>query len=113
SKATMAFTHFAPVTCVLELDGVQSPDTIRFYNAVWAELDKQGIPYTFHWGKMNTLDAGKVRQMYGSALDSFLAQREKWVDADTRRIFSNDAMQRWGIDGVPPGAVPAPSPVIV
>jgi hypothetical protein len=110
SKATMAFTHFAPVTCVLELDGVQSKGTMRFYDAVWAEMDRQGISYTFHWGKMNILDAGRVRSIYGSSLDSFLAQRTKHVDADTLRIFSNNALRRYGIDS---GAMPlAPASIL-
>ncbi len=97
SKATMAFTRFAPVTAVLELDGVHSKGTLRFYDAVWAEMDKLGIPYTFHWGKMNTLTAAKIKTMYGSSLDSFLAQRAKYVDAATLRILNNDTLNQWGI----------------
>jgi FAD/FMN-containing dehydrogenase len=113
SIATMAFTRFAPVTAVLELDGVQSKGTMRFYDAVWAEMDKMGIPYTFHWGKMNTLTADKITNMYGGALTSFLQQRSKYVDAATLNILSNDTLQRWGIDDTQPGAASAPSSLIV
>lgn len=104
SKATMAFTRFTPVTCVLELDGVQCEATQNFYNAVWAKLKQLNIPYTFHWGKMNNMDAGMVRSMYGSSLDSFLAARTRIVDAATLKIFSNNALQQYGIDegGHPP-----------
>lgn len=98
SNATMAFTRFAPVTCVLELDGVLSPETLRFYDAVWNKLDQLNIPFTFHWGKMNTLTKDRVQQMYGDSLDKFLAARASIVDADMIRIFSNDAMKQWGID---------------
>ncbi|TWF42257.1 D-arabinono-1,4-lactone oxidase [Chitinophaga polysaccharea] len=100
SKATMAFTHFAPVTCVLELDGVLSPETTHFYEAVWNMLDQLNIPFTFHWGKMNTLTPTRVRQMYGANLDQFLAARARIVDPEMLRIFSNDAMKEWGIDEV-------------
>lgn len=114
SRATMAFTRFSPVTCVLELDGVQSKETMRFYEAVWAQLASDGIPYTFHWGKMNNLDAGKVKTMYGKSLADFLAARSKTVDPATLKAFSNDAMQRWGIDGnIVPADVYAPTSLIV
>lgn len=112
SKATMAFTRFAPVTCVLELDGVQSKGTLKFYEAVWAAMDKEGIPYTFHWGKMNTLTADKLKQMYGTSLDDFLAQRAKYVDPATLRIFNNDTLNNWGIN-TPVQPLPAVPPALM
>ena len=113
STATMAFTRFAPVSCVLELDGVHSKETMTFYDAVWAKMDQLGIPYTFHWGKMNTLDAGKVQNMYGDALTSFQSARANTVDAATLKIFSNNTMKVWGIDNdTPPDSTQAPTQVI-
>jgi hypothetical protein len=112
SAATMAFTHFTPVTCVLELDGVQSNGTMRFYEAVWAQLKALGIPFTFHWGKMNILDAAMVREMYGDSLDSFLSARSRLVEADTLRAFSNDALQRYGLDATSSDPVNAPATLI-
>ncbi|PSL49889.1 FAD/FMN-containing dehydrogenase [Chitinophaga niastensis] len=100
SKATMAFTRFAPVTCVLELDGVLSPETVGFYEAVWNKLDQLNIPFTFHWGKMNVLTPDRIHSMYGTSLDQFLAARARIVDPAMIRTFSNDAMQQWGIDQV-------------
>ena len=111
SKATMAFTRFAPITCVLELDGVQSAGTTRFYNDVWTGLQQLGIPFTFHWGKMNILDADMVQNMYGPALDSFLSARARVVTEDTLRIFSNAAIRNYGLDTSP--SVPADAPVAV
>jgi hypothetical protein len=100
SKATMAFTHFTPVTCVLELDGVLSPATLRFYDAVWNMLDQLNIPFTFHWGKMNALTPERMQQMYGPKLDQFLAARARIIDPDMIKVFSNETMQQWGIDAV-------------
>lgn len=99
SKALMAFTRFSPVTCVLELDGVLSGSTRVFYAAVCFALEKAGIPFTYHWGKMNLLTAARIRRMYGTDLDKFLAARSRVVDTDVRRIFSNATLREWGIDG--------------
>jgi len=100
SPATMAFTRFAPVTCVLELDGVLSPETRRFYDAVWDRLDQENIPFTFHWGKMSTLTPERLRRMYGNSLDKFLIARSQLVDPAMTGIFSNDIMKSWGIDTI-------------
>lgn len=97
SKALLAFTHFDP-TIVLELDGVQSPETSRFYDAVWNELEKNNIPFTFHWGKMNSMTPARLKRMYGADLDRFQAARKRITDPATQRIFSNNAMKAWGID---------------
>jgi len=101
SSALLAFTRFSPVTCVLELDGVLSSHTRAFYDAVCAMLEREGIPFTYHWGKMNLLNAARVRRMYGASLDKFLAARARLVDADVLRITSNDALRAWGLDAAP------------
>lgn len=98
SKALMAFTRFAP-TCVLELDGVQSPRTYSFYEAVWNALEAAGIPYTFHWGKMNSLNPARVERMYGDSLRKFLAARARLLSGPAIAAMSNDALRSWGIDG--------------
>ncbi|PZF72184.1 FAD-binding protein [Taibaiella soli] len=100
SKATMAFTHFDPVSCVLELDGVQSQATQQFYTAVWNRLEQLNIPFTFHWGKMNELNPVRMNRMYGNNLTRFLAARAKIMDPATIKVFSNDAMKQWGIDTI-------------
>lgn len=98
SRALMAFTRFAPVTCVLELDGVQSPLTLEFYEAMWHALEAAGIPFTFHWGKMNSLTPARVQRMYGDSLNRFAEARARVLDTSTLLAMSNAALQDWGID---------------
>ena len=98
SSATLAFTHF-PTTCVLEIDGVQSSRTDDFYMRVWNRLERQGIPYTFHWGKQHNLDAGRVRRLYGQRVETWLAARRRLLGAAERRLFSNALLERLALDG--------------
>jgi hypothetical protein len=97
SGATLAFTRF-PTTRVLELDGVQSARTNGFYARVWDCLDRQGIPYTFHWGKQHNLDAVRVRQLYGPRVEQWLAARRQLLDEAERRLFANDLLSRLALD---------------
>jgi hypothetical protein len=98
SSATLAFTHF-PTTCVLEIDGVQSSRTNDFYTRVWARLERQGIPYTFHWGKQHNLDAVRVRRLYGLRVEDWLAARRQLLGAAERRLFANALLERLALDG--------------
>ena len=97
SGATLAFTRFDH-TLVLELDGVESAITRRFYDVVWQALEDAGIPYTFHWGKINNLDAEKTRRMYGNDLDRWLSARNELLPPEMRDVFSNDTLRDWGLD---------------
>lgn len=98
SDALLAFTCHAPVTCVLELDAVQSPQTFAFYEVVWQALEHNGIPFTFHWGKINSLTPGRVQRMYGEKLERFQAARTRLLDGATLLAMSNGALQDWGMD---------------
>lgn len=111
TKATLGFTHFAH-TCILELDGVDSDKTRKFYQAVWDRLELLGIPYTLHWGKINfNLDAPRVRQMYSDeAVDAWIASRNKLLDKDTQAVFTNDFIHQCGLDTFIP--LPVPPPIV-
>ncbi|HZE84963.1 MAG TPA: FAD-binding protein [Puia sp.] len=97
SKATLAFTRF-DYTCVIELDATFSDETYAFYSAVWKKLETEGIPFTFHWGKVNELDPVRITNMYGASADSWIAARNKVLDKDTRKVFTNAILQQWGLD---------------
>lgn len=97
SNATLAFTRFDQ-TCILELDAAFSDETYAFYTAVWKMLENEGIPFTFHWGKVNELDFNRITNMYGANANAWIAARNKLLDSDTRKVFTNAILQQWGLD---------------
>jgi hypothetical protein len=99
SQATLAFTRFEP-TCVVELDGVQSDLTWNFYRSVWDELLGQGIPYTFHWGKINNLDDQKVKNIFQDGRDLWVQARNNLLPAETLKVFSSPALKNLGLDQI-------------
>lgn len=99
TKATLGFTRFEH-TCVMELDGAFSDRTYSYYTKVWEKLEDEQIPFTFHWGKVNELSPERLSNMYGPAVDSWIAARNKLLDADSMRIFTNPIIQQWGLDKV-------------
>lgn len=99
TPATLGFTRF-PITCVVELDGIESALTRQFLQRVWDRLEALGIPYTQHWGKINfNLDGPRIRRQYGdAAVDAWLLARQQLLDAPTRAVFTNEFMEACGLD---------------
>ena len=100
SQATLAFTNHPDHTCILELDGPNSRSTQTFYRRLWKRFDAVGIPYTFHWGKMNNLNAERVRAMYGEAvIEQWRAARHTLLDSPAlRTVFANQFVRNLGLD---------------
>ena len=99
SKGLLSFTRFDP-TCVIDIDGVASKRTRRFYEKLWQALRDSGIPHSLHWGKMNSLDAEAVRFIYGDNVDSWLTARRQLLPHDShRRLFSSPFLERLGLGG--------------
>ncbi len=100
TKATLGFTHFDH-TCVFEMDGVFSDETSRFFGEVWNKLDEENIAYTTHWGKMSELDFQKINKMYGDDnVDAWIEARNKLLDIDNLKVFTNPILKQWGLDKV-------------
>ena len=99
SRATLGFTRF-DFTCILELDGIFSKKTVDFYQAVWDRLEKDNIPFTLHWGKMNNMNSDQIKRMYGKDADAWMAARNKLLDKDALKAFTNPLLTQWGLDKV-------------
>jgi FAD/FMN-containing dehydrogenase len=99
SDASLAFTRHDS-TCVFELDGAFSDTMQSFFNEVWKRLDQEQIPHTYHWGKMSNLDFDKLSNMYDDGLNQWLKARNKLLDKDTMKVFTNPIMKQWGLDKV-------------
>lgn len=98
TTATLGFTRFEPVTCVVEMDGVFSSRTLSFFSDVWKEFEQQEIPFTFHWGKICEINPERLMRMYGSRLTSWIAARNKLLDKDTLQVFTNPQIEEWGLN---------------
>jgi hypothetical protein len=97
TKAKLGFTKFTP-TCVIERDGLNTPDMQEYVNLVWELVEQAGIPFTMHWGKFNEhLNAKRIKAMYGPKRDQWIQSREKLLSADVRQVFTNDFLKRVGL----------------
>ena len=96
TTATLGWSKFA-TTATIEFNAANNQRTLDFYNRLWSELTNAGIPYTLHWGQMNNFTPDIVRSMYGSAVNSWIANRGQLLSADCCKVFSNAFLESTGL----------------
>ncbi len=96
SKATMAFTRF-PMTCIFEIDGIQSKRTRQFLEKFWARLRLEQIEYTQHWGKANDLHRSTL-YCYGTQQQQWLESRSRLLDEANAKVFESPFLNSCGLN---------------
>lgn len=82
----------------IDCDGPGSETTLRAYLRMLAELEKQGIPYTLHWGKLNNLTPARVAADYGNDLVRWKAVRDRLLPTPTdRALFASAELRAFGL----------------
>jgi hypothetical protein len=96
SEALLAFTKF-DMTCILEMDGIlwkgnQNMISLEdFLRKVVEVLKRNGILFTFHWGKNADWSfPGLVDYMYGDRDDEWKNLRSALLTKQMASLFSND-----------------------
>jgi hypothetical protein len=99
SNAMLAFTCYAPLTCTLEMPGVDSASARAAHGAIYAAFASASIPHTFHWGQQSPLSFASVVASFGQArVNRWLAARHGFLKTPgARRMFSNDLLDRCGL----------------
>ena len=97
SKALLGFTKFKN-SCVLEIDGINTPKTHEYADEVWRKVEEAGIPFTMHWGKFNTfLTPERVQNMYGEQAKQWVKSRETLLSPEVRKVFTNQFLKSIGL----------------
>jgi FAD/FMN-containing dehydrogenase len=97
SQATLAFTHFSPITCTIEIPAAGSSRTLEAMEMVWDELDARGIPFTLHWGQILRTSPERVEAAYGARWEAWRAARRAFLSPLGRRTFANGMLVSLGL----------------
>ncbi len=99
SPGILSFIRFDP-TCVLDIDGIDTPATRRLIKLVCDRFDAAGMPYSMHWGKMNHLTKSRIRAAFGGNVDRWNAVRQTLLPTQAERdVFSTPTLDAWGLNG--------------
>lgn len=95
SKATIAFTKY-DMNCLIGIDGMDTKVSRNFIEEIYNTFLEESLDHTWHWGKINPLDANFVKKTYGNKLTIWQESRTKLLGANTS-VFVNDYVQRLGL----------------
>jgi hypothetical protein len=98
SPAMLGFTRYNP-TCVIDIDGIDTPASIKLIKLAADRLEAAGMPFTQHWGKMNSLTKSRVRAAYGGNVDRWNMTRALLLpDPSERNAFSSPFLDGLGLN---------------
>lgn len=101
TKATLGFHKF-PVTAVIHMDGIQwipADNQLLVQNKIIKAFDEAGIDFTLHWGKNADWSyPSLIDIMYPEKKEEWIKQRSRLLRPDMAKMFSNDFINRLGLD---------------
>jgi hypothetical protein len=99
SDALLAFTCFSPLTCTIELPGIDSHRARNAHKLIFETLREKGIRHTYHWGQALPLTPEWLRPGFGDdRVERWLAARRNFLSDAGRRMFANDQLTKLGLD---------------
>ena len=98
SPAMLGFTRYDP-TCVIDIDGVETPATLKLIKLATERLEGAGMPFTQHWGKANHMTKSRVRAAFGGDVDRWNATRKLLLpNAAERNALSSVYLDGLGLN---------------
>lgn len=98
SPAMLGFTRFDP-TCIIDIDGIDSPSTTKLIKLATERLEAAGMPFTQHWGKTNHMTRARVRAAFGGNVDRWNATRKLLLpNAAERNALSSVYLDGLGLN---------------
>jgi FAD/FMN-containing dehydrogenase len=96
SPGLLAFQQFGR-SAIIDIDGLEGKATRRMMAAGIAAIRDAGIPHAEHWGKLNQLTAGSVRDSYGDRLEAWMKARTDLLDREGEYVFGSAFLDRLGM----------------
>jgi hypothetical protein len=85
-------------TVAIDCDGPGGEGTRRAYLSMLDTMERDGIPHTLHWGKINNLTPRRVAADYGDDLVRWKAVRDRLLpNPADRRLFATAELRAFGL----------------
>jgi hypothetical protein len=95
SDALLALTTFLPLTCTIELPGVDAVRTREGFAHIWQAFRDRSIRHVFHWGQALPLNPEWVREGFGAErVQKWLDARRSFLGPGGRRMFANTMLEQ-------------------
>lgn len=97
SPAMLGWSRFGP-TCMMDIDGIDTPAIRKLMEEVRRRFDLARIPYAQHWGKLHGLTRARLSNSHGDRLTDWHAVREDLMPTPEERfVFSTKLLADIGL----------------
>jgi hypothetical protein len=86
------------MSCFIELPSIRNSEVENIYRAFWDALEKDGLPFTCHWGQTHGLDETRLRKYFGANVGLWKTARDQLLpSAEARRVFQSAILGEVGL----------------
>jgi hypothetical protein len=99
TRALLGMNQF-DMNCFIELPSIRNEHVIAVYEAIWAQLESDGIRFTCHWGQLNNLTPARAHSYFGDHVPRWKAARRALLGDDRAlQVFASAILADAGLDG--------------
>ena len=83
----------------IELPSIRNDEVLGIYRAWWDTLEREGLPFTCHWGQLHGMNPGRLETYFGDRVGRWKDARERILSgADGMRVFRNPLLAEVGLE---------------
>jgi hypothetical protein len=86
------------MNCFIELPSVRNQEVLHIYKLWWDTLEREGIPYTCHWGQLHGMTPARVIKYFGDRVQRWKDARVRILPSEAaRRVFASPLLAEVGL----------------
>jgi hypothetical protein len=87
-----------PMSCFIELPSIRNSEVERIYRAWWDALERDGQPFTCHWGQAHGLNPARLEAYFGGNVRRWKAARDLLLPSvEAKRVFQSAILGEVGL----------------
>ena len=101
TKSTEAFLglNAKEPSCFIDLPSIRNDEVLDLYERIWKELDKCGVDFTCHWGKVGGFDRNRIDRYFGhDRVKKWLKARKRLLTTKVeQQVFASPLLKEAGL----------------
>lgn len=87
-----------PMNCYIEMPSVRNQEVEGLYEACWEALERQGIPFTCHWGQRLGMSRQQLERYFGDRVQRWLNARTHLLGTTGSHVFASPLLATVGLE---------------
>jgi hypothetical protein len=86
------------MSCFIELPSIRNSEVEGIYRRFWDALEKDGLPFTCHWGQVHGITPTRLATYFGGNVERWKSARDQLLpSAEAKRVFQSALLGEVGL----------------